>query len=164
MITLIAAVSENGIIGDSTLDTMPWHCKDELRQFRTITMGGTLVMGRVTAEQVGKLSGRECIVLSRDPEYKLEGFETMTAEKFERYSSTSPDTKFYICGGAEIYKQLAPNCDNMIISFMKFECGGDVAFPAIAWYQYFISNYTKHEEFVTYHYYKNSINDLYNSI
>ena len=157
MITLIAAVSENGIIGDSTLDNMPWHCKDELRQFKAITMGGTLVMGRVTAEQVGKLPGRECIVLSRDPEYKLEGFDTMTIDKFLWFASHSAASRFYLCGGAEIYKQLAPNCDNMIISFMKFECGGDIAFPDIDWDQYFISNYTKHDEFVTYHYYNNSM-------
>jgi len=157
MITLIAAVSDNGIIGDSTLDSMPWHCKDELRQFRTITMGGTLVMGRVTAEQVGKLPGREAIVLSRDPEYKLDGFTPMSTEKFLLESEAAAAGRYYICGGAEIYKQLLPYCDNMIISYMKFECSGDVLMPELPLDIFFVSNYTKHEEFVTYHYYKNSM-------
>jgi dihydrofolate reductase len=157
MITLIAAVSENGIIGDSALDSMPWHCKDELRQFKAITMGGTLVMGRVTAEQVGKLPGREAIVLSRDPEYKLDGFTTMSTEKFLLESEAAAAGRYYICGGAEIYKQLAPHCDNMVISYMKFECGGDVAFPDIDFSEYFVSNYTMHDEFDTHFYYNNRL-------
>ena len=158
MITLIAAISENGIIGDSTLDSMPWHCSAELKTFRAHTMGGTLIMGRKTAEQVGKLPGRDCIVLSRDPEYELEGFTTYSIVELLQWvdvsSAVSSGRNFYICGGAEIYKQLAPYCDNMIISYMKFDCAGDVAFPGIDWRGWDISNYTKHEEFVTYYYHK----------
>lgn len=154
MITLIAAISENGIIGDSTLDTMPWHCKEELKVFRATTMGGTLIMGRKTAEQVGKLPGRDAIVLSNRDGYQLPGFTTMTIDQLLFANMTRSDHNFYLCGGGEIYKELAPECDNMIISYMKFECGGDVAFPDIDWDVWTISNYTKHDQFDTYYYYR----------
>jgi len=151
MITLIAAVSKNGIIGDSTLNSMPWYCKEELKHFKKTTMGGTLVMGRITAEQVGKLPGRDAIVLSRDPNYKLDGFDVMTIDTFLKESVYADDYNYYICGGAEIYKQLGEYCDKMIISFMKFDCTGDISFPDNGWDNYIITNYTKHEEFITYY-------------
>lgn len=153
MITLIAAISENGIIGDSTLDTMPWHCKEELQHFKDTTMGGNLIMGRKTAEQVGKLPGRDAIVLSNQDGYQLPGFTTMTIDQL-LFTNLTRQHNFYICGGAEIYKELVPECDKMIISYMKFECGGDVAFPDIDWDVWTISNYTKHDQFDTYYYYR----------
>ena len=157
MITLIAAVSDNGVIGDSTLNSMPLHCKQELQHFKSTTMGGTLVMGRVTAEQVGKLPGRDAIVLSNQEGYQLDGFVTMTIEQFLQAEKLNPKIEFYVCGGADIYKQLCEYCDKMIVSYMTFDCGGDVLLPHLNWGNYFISNYSKFDEFITYYYYKNEL-------
>lgn len=129
MITLIAAVSSNGVIGNSKLDKMPWHCSDELKFFKHETMGKTLVMGRTTAEQVGKLPGRDAIVLSRDPNYKLAGFNTMDLDEFLAYHSVATEIEYMICGGAAIYKEFLHYFDYSIISYLNFAADGDVLFP-----------------------------------
>jgi dihydrofolate reductase len=128
---MIAAVSTNGVIGNSKLDKMPWHCSDELKFFKNETMGKTLVMGRTTAEQVGKLPGRDAIVLSRDPNYQLAGFAHMTLDEFLFHHSITPDVDYMICGGAEIYKAFLPYIDYATISYLHFPAEGDVMLPLL---------------------------------
>lgn len=130
MLIMIAAVSENNVIGDSLLDKMPWRCGEELQFFKRETMGATLVMGSVTAVQVGKLPGREAIVLSRDPLFTMPGFTTMDMETFLTFA-TGNDTTFYICGGGEIYNLLMPYIDKAIISYMNFTADGDIFLPPL---------------------------------
>lgn len=126
---MIAAVSQNGIIGNSKLDKMPWYCKEELQHFKQETIGGTIIMGRTTAEQVGVLSGRDCIVLSRNQDYMLDGFRTITTELLLNEVDLNPDNRYYIAGGAQIYKELIPYITESIISYMNFEVDGDIFLP-----------------------------------
>lgn len=130
MLIMIAAVSENNVIGNSQLDKMPWRCSEELQFFKGETMGATLVMGSVTATQVGKLPGRDAIVLSRDPTFTLPGFTTMNMETFLTFASGN-DTTFYICGGGEIYNLLMPYLNKAIISHMNFKADGDIFLPPL---------------------------------
>ena len=62
------------------------------------------------------------------------------------------DSNYFICGGADIYNQLSPFCNRMIISFMEFECAGDILLPELNWDDYSISSYSKYLEFTTYYY------------
>lgn len=125
----IAAVSSNGIIGNSKLNTMPWHCSEELQFFKRETMGKIIVMGRTTAEQVGKLPDRECIVISRDSNYKLKDFTVMNKFDLLDCVDYNPTIDYMICGGAEIYRLFMYECDHTIISYMKFTAEGDVRLP-----------------------------------
>ncbi len=125
---LIAAVAKFGVIGDSYTPGMLWHCREELKHFKNTTMGSTIVMGRITAETTGKLPGRDCIVLSRDPNYKLAGFTTMTIDNFLTYAQCNPTVSFMICGGGEIYLALIAYCRIAIVSRMKLEVKGDITF------------------------------------
>ena len=69
---LIAAVAENGVIGDA--GTIPWHLPDDFAHFKRTTLGHTLVMGRATYESIGRpLPGRTTIVLTRDPTWSADG-------------------------------------------------------------------------------------------
>tara|TARA_B110000503_G_C7153275_1_gene416151 strand:- start:1341 stop:1835 length:495 start_codon:yes stop_codon:yes gene_type:complete len=131
MITLIAAVSSNGVMGDSTTNKMPWHCSEELKFFKAQTMGKILVMGRTTAESVGKLPGRDSIVLSRNTNYTLAGFESKTMDNFIHKYSMNRNEDYMICGGAEIYKLFIPIADKAIISTFKFSADGDVYLPTM---------------------------------
>lgn len=128
-LTIIAAVAANGVIGNSELDRMPWHVSEELKFFKANTMDKTVVMGRKTAEQVGKLRGRDCIVLSKDPSYKLAGFLTLSLEQFLHMNEYRFDKEYAVAGGAEIYKQLMPYASFALISYMDFEAKGDVMMP-----------------------------------
>ena len=130
MLYMIAAVASNNVIGNSQLDQMPWRCSEELKFFKNETMGGTLVMGSKTAKQVGKLPGRDAIVLSREPAFTLPGFTTLTLEEFLKFSKDN-DTTFYICGGGEIYELLMPYINKAIISYMHFSAEGDIYLPKL---------------------------------
>jgi dihydrofolate reductase len=131
MITLIAAVASNGVIGNSSINSLPWYCSDELKFFKAETMGNTLIMGRTTAEQVGKLPGRDAIVLSRDKNYTLKGFETFSMDQFLFEYEQNPEKRYMVCGGAEIYKLFMPYADMTIISTLNFPAEGDVYLPCM---------------------------------
>ncbi|MGZ8172987.1 dihydrofolate reductase [Methylobacter sp.] len=130
-LTLIAAVAKNSVIGNSKMRKMPWYVPEELKFFKENTMGKVLVMGRKTAEETGKLRARDCIVLSKDPAYKLHGFITMTIEQLLAVNAYDFDKQYAICGGAEIYKELMPYCSMAMISYMDFDAPGDVLMPAL---------------------------------
>ena len=100
---MIAAQSSNHVIGDSKTNKMPWHCSEEIKFFKAETMGKTLIMGRTTAESVGKLPGRDAIVLSRNKYYTLDGFETMSMDNFLHEYEKNPEKEYMVDGGREIY-------------------------------------------------------------
>jgi dihydrofolate reductase len=131
MITLIAARSSNFVMGDSKTNKMPWHCSGELKFFKETTMGKTLIMGRTTAESVGKLPGRDSIVLSRNKHYTLPGFETMSMDNFLYEYEKNPDKEYMVSGGAEIYKLFMSYADFTIISTLNFPAEGDVYLPCM---------------------------------
>jgi len=131
MITMVAAVSSNGVIGDSKTNKMPWHCSEELKFFKSETMGKTLIMGRTTAESVGKLPGRDAIVLSRNKHYTLEGFETMSMDNFLYEYEKNPEKEYMVCGGREIYELFLDYADYSIVSTLNFPAEGDVYLPVM---------------------------------
>lgn len=130
-IIVIAATDKNGIIGNSFLNTMPWSCKEELKHFKRATLNNVIVMGRTTAEEVGALPNRDCVVLSRDPDYKLASFRTLTEEEFLNETDRTPDVWYYVAGGARVYSSLMQYATTFIISTMKFEVRGDVFMPEL---------------------------------
>ena len=70
-ISIIVAVAENGVIGRG--GELPWHLSDDLRRFKQLTMGHTIIMGRRTWESIGRpLPGRRMIVVSRQPDYRID--------------------------------------------------------------------------------------------
>ena len=130
-ITIIAAVALNGVIGDSKTNKMTWYNREEMQFFKDQTMGKIVVMGRKTAETTGKLVGRDCLVLSNDPLYRLHGFETVSINDLLDINEFNFDKHYMICGGAEIYRQLLPYATTAMISYMDFEASGDVFMPPI---------------------------------
>ena len=121
----IAAVSENGVIG--TGGTIPWRIPEEFAWFKKATMGHTLVMGRKTYESIGRpLPGRRMLVLSRTPRAipgvtVLGGLEEVDPMRYEG--------EVFLAGGAEIYKQGLPLCDELWLTTVKQTVEGDVRFP-----------------------------------
>lgn len=130
-ITIIAAVALNGVIGDSRSNKMTWYNREEMQFFKEQTMGKIVVMGRKTAETTGKLIGRDCLVLSNDPLYRLQGFETVSINDLLDMNEFNFDKHYMICGGADIYRQLMPYASAAMISYMDFEASGDVLMPHI---------------------------------
>ena len=130
MISIIAAMDQNGLIGSNNSNKgIPWENKEDLQHFKETTVGQTILMGRTTYEKIGKpLPNRKTIVLSSmtmdDP--RVEVCHNLN-ELLEKYKE-SKDT-LYICGGSSVYKQAMEYADELIISTIPGEYNGNSYFP-----------------------------------
>ena len=129
-ITIIAAMARNRVIGAD--NRLPWRLPDDMAFFVRSTRGKTVLMGRLTFESLpgGALKNRTNVVLTRNPSYRPEGCEVVhsIAEALERFGSG--DEELMVAGGAEIYKQLLPLADTMLLTEVEAEPDGDAFFPA----------------------------------
>lgn len=124
MISIIAAVGDGGVIGVD--GGMPWHIPEDLRRFRELTMGGTVIMGRRTWESLPRpLDGRRVIVLTHNA---LDNVET--ASSLEEALSLAGENVF-IAGGGEVYREALPLADRLYITRIEGVHEGDTFFPPI---------------------------------
>lgn len=148
-ITLIAAVAENGVIGDD--GGMPWHYPEDLAHFKSQTMGHPVVLGRVTFESIvtrlgGPLPGRQNVVLTESPE-RVEAFLSDSTETavtdIENTTVTIASSvedalqearhfdteEVFVAGGASIYEQFLPLADRLVLTEINNTYEGDTTFP-----------------------------------
>ena len=110
---------------------LPWHLPIDLRRFRAITVGKTILMGRRTYESIGRaLPDRRNIILSRDPEFRAIGCETYTSYQCV-LQSISKEIEVMVIGGASIYSQFLPVADRLFLTSVDTISGADVFFPKI---------------------------------
>lgn len=129
-ITLVAAMDEMRIIG--TDNTIPWNLPADMAHFRAVTMGHTMLMGRLTHESIGKpLPGRTTMVMSRRPGYAAAGCVVVDGVRaaFDTCRKNGV-TDLMVVGGADIYQQLMPHARRMELTRIHGRFAGDVRFPA----------------------------------
>jgi dihydrofolate reductase len=129
-ISLIVAVAENRVIGRG--GTIPWKVPGEQKQFRRITLGHTLIMGRKTHEDIGRpLPSRLNIVISRRPGYRPVG--CLKADSLENALSLCPngETEAFIIGGGELFREALPIADRIYLTVVDLSVAGDTFFPEI---------------------------------
>lgn len=150
-IAVIAAVSENGVIGSE--NNIPWEYERDMQHFEDTTFGHPVIMGRKTFESItrlnnGPLEGRLNIVLTRNPdtiteEYPQQNqYQTLTSlqdsmtvvtatsiEESIALASTEQSDVAYVAGGESVYEQFIPLADEMIISRIPETVTGDAEFP-----------------------------------
>ena len=128
-LTLIAAVAKNGVIGSD--NAIPWKLPEDLKRFKALTMGHTIIMGRKTWTSLGRpLPGRRNLVISRNPNFSAPGAELFPSLAAALDSCATADEVFVI-GGAEIYTLALPLADRLQITEIQREFQGDTRFPAI---------------------------------
>lgn len=134
-VTLIAAVAENGVIGQG--NAIPWRLPSDFAHFKRETLGKPLIMGRRTFESIGRpLPGRTNIVVSRQPGYQPDGvivIDSLDAALAHAETIALADGagEIMIGGGAEIYRQAMPRADRLLISWVALNPEGDTWFPEI---------------------------------
>lgn len=136
MITFVAAVAENGVIGSE--GGLPWRLYNDLKRFRADTIGRPLIMGRKTYESIGRpLPGRTNIVITRDPAWQAEGVVTAgsldAALQIARRSPGGEGERGEICiiGGGEIFREAIGLADCLKITHVLASPAGDTFFPPI---------------------------------
>lgn len=126
-LSIIVAMDRNRVIGNN--DTLPWHISADLKNFKKITMGKPIVMGRKTHDSIGRpLPGRENIIITRDKRYQAEGCTVLNSidEIFE-YCKDSEEVM--ITGGSEIYKHTLEQATRLYLTEVHTEVEGDTIFP-----------------------------------
>ena len=128
-VVLVAAVAENDVIGNGP--DIPWHIPGEQAEFKALTMGHTLVMGRTTFESIGRpLPGRTTIVLTRDPTWSYDGvLVANTIEEALAMAAGLPGDVM-VAGGAQVYAAALPYADRQVITRVRLRPEGDVRYPA----------------------------------
>ena len=127
MIGLIVARSQNNVIGKN--GQIPWRIKGEQKQFKELTTGNVVVMGRKSYEEIGHpLPNRKTIVVSRTKQY--EGENLATAGSVKEAIEMAGEQNVYISGGYGLYKEAIPFVDVMYITEVQTTIeDGDVFFP-----------------------------------
>ena len=127
-IVLVAAVADNGVIGRD--GDIPWHLPADLRHFRAVTTGNTVVMGRRTYESIGHpLPNRTNVVVTRRPDWTAQGVVVVHSveEAVARAQDFTGDVM--VIGGGEIYAAALPLADGQILTHVHAAPEGDTRYP-----------------------------------
>ncbi|MFC5301537.1 type 3 dihydrofolate reductase [Azospira restricta] len=127
ILSLIAAMDRERLIGRD--NALPWHLPEDLRHFKTTTLGKPVIMGRKTWESLGRpLPGRRNIVVSRNAGYRADGGELATSLEAALALCADAEEAFVI-GGAELYRQALPLAQRMYLTEVDGRHEGDAWFP-----------------------------------
>lgn len=133
MLAAIWAQDEQETIGKE--NQLPWHLPNDLKFFKQMTEGNTIVMGRKTFEGMGgrPLPNRQTIVLTRDNAYQIQGVIVFhTVDEVLDYAKNFSGITF-IAGGSAVYEDFLPYCDVLYRTVIHHSFDGDTKFPPVAW-------------------------------
>ncbi len=126
-----------------------WHIPDDLKRFKSLTVGHPVIMGRKTFESIARmlgkaLPGRTNIVVTRDPNWTYEG--VLVAHSLEEALAMARDIdseEIHIGGGADLYAQALPHVDKLYLTLIEDEKEADTYFPK---YEHLFTKVTFHED------------------
>jgi dihydrofolate reductase len=125
-ISLIAALDRNRAIGKG--NTLPWHLPDDLKRFKALTLGKPILMGRKTAESLGRaLPGRRNLVLTRSGRVPFDGMEAV-ASIDEAMAQAGDADELCVIGGGELYATILPRATHLYLTHVDTEVEDPDAF------------------------------------
>jgi dihydrofolate reductase len=130
MISIIVAVSEDWGIGKD--NELLWHISEDLKRFKRLTTGKTVIMGKKTWDSLPRkpLAGRKNIVLTDNPKEIIEN--SITAYSIEdALVKCEKGEEIFIIGGGSIYRQFMPIADRLYITHVHKKAAADIYFPEI---------------------------------
>lgn len=147
-LSVIVAIAKNHAIGKD--NQLLWHISEDLKRFKTITMGAPILMGRKTYESIGRpLPGRRNIVISLNCDLKISGCECVTSID-EAITSCKNEKEVFVIGGGEIYKQTLSLADKLYLTVVDYEYDADTFFPQLdmsQWQEVSREDYPSGEKF-----------------
>lgn len=125
MIILVVAAARNGVIGKD--GAIPWRLSEDLKRFKALTLGHTVVMGRKTWDSLPPrnrpLPGRRNIVVTRDAGWQADGAEARALD-----AALKGDGDIFVIGGGEIYQAALPLADRIELTEVHQDFDGDAHF------------------------------------
>lgn len=147
MFSIIVAIADNNVIGGD--NKLLWHISDDLKRFKNITTGHTIIMGRKTFESFPKpLPNRHHVVLTRDKNYKVNSNQVTVVNDIETIMKTyeNSGSEIFVIGGGEIYNLLLPYCNKIYLTKVQKNFDGDTYFPEINYDEWNVTESS--EEFI----------------
>jgi dihydrofolate reductase len=130
VVTIVVAISENNAIGKD--NQLLWYLPADLKHFKEITTGGTIIMGRKTYDSIGKpLPNRRNIVITRKTDLEIAGVEVVNSLQ-EALSLCAQEKEVFIIGGAEIYKHALALTNRIYLTIVHQSYEADAFFPELA--------------------------------
>ena len=124
----VVAMAQNKVIGKN--NKLPWHFSADLKFFKNLTIGHTVIMGRKTFDSIGKpLPNRENIVISRLPQKDKPGVEFAIA--IDEALGRAQNEKIFIIGGAQIFKETLNLINGIYLTLIHQDFEGDAYYPGI---------------------------------
>ena len=144
-LSILVAVAENGVIGRE--NDLPWRLSADLKRFKEITMGHTIIMGRKTWDSIGRpLPGRTSVVISRQADYRTPFEEVRVVGTVEdALESSRESAEVFAVGGAAIYALALPLANRLYLTRVHAEVVGDTYFPDVDWQQWQMISEERHE-------------------
>ena len=131
MLSIIVAKAKNNIIGKN--NKLIWHLPEDLKHFKNLTTGHTIVMGRKTFESLGKpLPNRKHVIFSQNPDFKVNDENVEVVHSLLQIQDLiEGKEEAFVIGGAMIYNFLMPNVKKMYVTEIEKDFDGDTFFPII---------------------------------
>jgi dihydrofolate reductase len=121
-------MAKNRVIGAN--NQIPWHLPNELKLFKSLTMGHHIVMGRKTYESIGRLlPGRTTVIVTRQKDYAVEGAIVAHSVR-EAIAACEADDEVFVIGGADLFRETLPVADRLYLTTVDAEPAGDTFMPA----------------------------------
>lgn len=128
-ISIVVAISSNHAIGKN--NQLLWHLPADLKHFKSITTGNTIIMGRKTYDSIGKpLPNRRNIIITRQHDLEIPGVEVVNSID-EAISLCENENEVFIIGGAEIYKSALQLTDRIYLTTVHHTFDADAFFPEL---------------------------------
>ena len=143
-LAMIVAASENDAIGKG--GDLPWRLSADLKQFKKLTMGHHMIMGRKTFESIGVLlPGRHTVIVTRQADFQFEGATVVhSIDAAVEHARDQGDEQPFVVGGAEIYRQAMPLVTEMFLTRVHATIDGDTWLPTIDWSNWDLAGSQRH--------------------
>ncbi|KRG64414.1 diacylglycerol kinase [Stenotrophomonas humi] len=130
-LSLIAALDRNRGIGHD--NQLPWHLPDDLKHFKALTVGKPVLMGRKTAQSLGRaLPGRTNLVLTRSGQVPFAGMRAVVSlEQAQTLVTEEGADELCVIGGGEIYRLLLDQATDLYLTWVDTEVPADTHFPEV---------------------------------
>lgn len=131
IVSIIVAVAENGVIGSD--NQLIWHLSDDLKNFKKITSGHCIIMGRKTFESIGRpLPNRTNIVLSKNRDFKVKGCKVFKSmNEALNFAEKMGEKEAFIIGGQAVYNAAYDIASKLYLTKVNASPSGDALFTKI---------------------------------
>ena len=120
-------MAKNRVIGAD--NKIPWHLPNELKLFKSLTLGHHVVMGRKTYDSIKRLlPGRTTVIVTRRPDYEVPGAIVVHSVQ-DALEACRTDEECFIIGGAELFRETLPIADRLYLTVVDAEPAGDTLMP-----------------------------------